>query len=138
MSFLRTPMESPLYAGPADDRRRAVLADVTAPALYRDLVGERHLPARFVRDLDNFQWDNPTVKIDWAVRSKVPWTASGARGAGTVHLGVDMDGLTRYAADLATRQIPRQPFLLFGQMTTADDDGSSEDWPDKGSSHEGG
>ncbi|HEY0168728.1 MAG TPA: NAD(P)/FAD-dependent oxidoreductase [Jatrophihabitans sp.] len=100
--------------------RRAVLADVTAPALYRDLVGEQHLPARFVADLDNFQWDSPTVKIDWALRSPVPWTAAGARGAGTVHLGVDLDGLTRYAADLATRQTPRQPFLLFGQMTTAD------------------
>ena len=106
--------------------RRAVLADVTAPALYRDLVGEQHLPPGFVRDLDNFQWDNPTVKIDWAVRSKIPWTAAGARGAGTVHLGVDMDGLTRYAADLATRQMPRQPFVLFGQMTTADPSRSPE------------
>jgi phytoene dehydrogenase-like protein len=106
--------------------RRAVLADVTAPALFRKLVGEQHLPARFVRDLDNFQWDNPTLKIDWAVRSKVPWTAAGARDAGTVHLGVDLDGLTRYAADLATRQVPRSPFLLFGQMTTADPSRSPE------------
>jgi phytoene dehydrogenase-like protein len=100
--------------------RRAVLADVPAPTLFRSLVGDRHLPARFVGDLDNFQWDTPTLKIDWALRSKVGWTAAGARGAGTVHLGVDLDGLTRYAADLATRQVPRQPFLLFGQMSTAD------------------
>ncbi len=112
--------------------RRAVLADVTAPALFGKLVGERHLPARFVRDLDNFQWDNPTIKIDWALRSKIGWTAPGARGAGTVHLGVDLDGLTRYAADLATRQVPREPFLLFGQMTTADPsrspDGTESAW----------
>lgn len=106
--------------------RRAVLADVPAPTLYRSLVGERHLPVRFVDDLDNFQWDSPTVKIDWALRSKLGWTAPGARGAGTVHLGVDLDGLTRYAADLATRQIPRQPFVLFGQMTTADPSRSPE------------
>lgn len=106
--------------------RRAVVADVTAPALYRDLVGEQHLPSRFVRDLDNFQWDTPTLKIDWAVRGKVPWTAAGARGAGTVHLGVDLDGLTRYAGDLATRQMPRAPLLLFGQMTTADPTRSPE------------
>jgi phytoene dehydrogenase-like protein len=31
-----------------------------------------------------------------------------------------MDGLTYYAADLAARRMPRQPFLLLGQMTTAD------------------
>ncbi len=109
-----------LVTGERIRARRAVLADVTAPALYRDLVGERHLPTRLVEDLDNFQWDSPTLKIDWAVKGKVPWTAAGARGAGTVHLGVDLDGLTRYASDLATRQVPRQPFLLFGQMTTAD------------------
>jgi phytoene dehydrogenase-like protein len=115
-----------LVSGERIRARRAVLADVTAPALFRDLVGEQHLPPRFVRDLDNFQWDNPTVKIDWAVRSKIPWTAAGARGAGTVHLGVDMDGLTRYAADLATRQVPREPFLLFGQMTTSDPSRSPE------------
>jgi len=101
--------------------RRAVIADVTAPALYRDLVGERHLPASFVRDLDNFQWDTPTLKVNWALSGKLAWTATEARQAGTVHLGVDLDGLTRYAADLATRQIPTAPFLLLGQMTTADE-----------------
>jgi len=105
---------------------RAVVADVAAPLLYRELVGERQLPPRFVRDLDNFQWDPPTLKVNWALRGRVPWTADGARGAGTVHLGVDLDGLTRYAADLATRQVPKAPFLLFGQMTTADASRSPE------------
>lgn len=99
---------------------RAVLADVGAPALYRELVGAEHLPARLLRDLDRFQWDSPTMKLDWALSDPVPWTAAEARGAGTVHLGVDLDGLTRYAADLATRTRPGAPFVLFGQMTTAD------------------
>ncbi len=49
-----------------------------------------------------------------------PWTAADAHGAGTVHLGVDMNGLTSYAAALARREIPQQPLLLLGQMTTAD------------------
>jgi phytoene dehydrogenase-like protein len=97
-----------------------VLADVGALALFRDLVGARHLPARMVRDLAHFQWDAPTLKLNWALREPVPWTAAEARGAGTVHLGVDLDGLTRYSADLNTRTIPTQPFLLFGQMATAD------------------
>jgi phytoene dehydrogenase-like protein len=100
--------------------RRAVVADVTAPALYRELVGAENLPDRLMRDLDNFEWDAPTLKVNWAVGGKVPWTAEGARQAGTVHLGVDMAGLTRYAADLATQHVPREPFLLFGQMTTSD------------------
>ncbi|SHF70952.1 Phytoene dehydrogenase-related protein [Jatrophihabitans endophyticus] len=100
--------------------RRAVLADVAAPALYGDLVGHDHLPPAMVADLARFQWDAPTLKVDWALRTPVPWTDPDARQAGTVHLGVDLDGLTDYAADLATRRVPREPFLLFGQMTTAD------------------
>jgi phytoene dehydrogenase-like protein len=99
---------------------RAVVADVTAPTLYRDLVGPAQLPGRFLRDLDAFEWDTPTLKIDWALREPIGWTAAGAGQAGTVHLGADLDGLTRYAADLATKTIPENPFLLLGQMTTSD------------------
>jgi phytoene dehydrogenase-like protein len=97
-----------------------VLADVPAPALYRDLVGEQHLPARLRADLDAFQWDAGTVKVDWALSAPLPWIAPAAREAGTVHLGADLNGLTRYAADLNQRRLPAEPFLIVGQMTTAD------------------
>jgi len=100
--------------------RRAVLADVPAPALYRSLVGEEHLSPRLRADLRRFQWDNATVKVNWALDGPVPWTAPGAAGAGTVHIGGDLDVLTRYSADLATRTVPQRPFVLFGQMTTTD------------------
>jgi phytoene dehydrogenase-like protein len=60
------------------------------------------------------------MKIDWALSGGIPWTAKNAREAGTVHLGVDLDGMTRYAGDLATGTVPRNPFVIMGQMTTAD------------------
>lgn len=100
--------------------RRAVLADVTAPPLFTELVGARHLPSRFLDDLGNFEWDSPTFKIDWALSAPLPWQDEDTRGAGTVHLGADMDGLTDYAADLATGRVPQHPFVLLGQMTTTD------------------
>jgi phytoene dehydrogenase-like protein len=99
---------------------RAVLADVPAPALYLDLVGAEHLPARLVSDLDNFEWDDATIKVDWALSGPVPWTAPEARQAGTVHLGADVDGLAGISNDLACGRVPRNPFLLLGQMTTTD------------------
>ncbi len=105
---------------------RGVLADVDAPTLYRTLLAGHRLPPRLLRDLDRFQWDNPTLKVNWALDRPVPWTAPGARGAGTVHLGVDSDGLVDFAADLSVGRAPRQPFLLFGQMTTADPTRSPE------------
>ena len=101
-------------------RADAVLADVDAPQLYGRLVEARHLPARLLDDLTNFHWDSPTMKLDWALSAPIGWTAPDARRAGTVHLGVDMDGLTRYASGLATRTMPEHPFVLLGQMTLAD------------------
>lgn len=100
--------------------RRAVLADVSAPALFGRLLHQRDVPAALRRRMETFQWDYSTFKLDWALDGPVPWTAEGARGAGTVHLGVDDHGFVQMAADLAMDRIPERPFLLFGQMTTAD------------------
>lgn len=100
--------------------KRAVLADVDAPTLYGELVGAAHLPPRFLAALERFHWDNPTLKLNWALREPVPWTAAGADGAGTVHLGVDEAGFVDFAADLSNHRAPRAPFVLFGQMSTAD------------------
>ncbi len=99
---------------------RAVLADVDAPTLYLRLVGADLLPARLLDDLRRFQWDNATVKVDWALSGPVPWTAEPARRAGTVHVGGELDELSTYAHELAIGRIPAKPFVLFGQMTTAD------------------
>ncbi|GAA2511433.1 NAD(P)/FAD-dependent oxidoreductase [Pilimelia columellifera] len=100
--------------------RRAVMADVPAPALYLDLVGEDALPPRLVQDLRHFRWDGSTVKVDWALSAPVPWRNPAAAGAGTVHLGADVGGLARYAGELAAGDLPSQPFLLVGQMSVAE------------------
>ncbi|MFD7712669.1 phytoene desaturase family protein [Streptomyces sp. NPDC059786] len=100
--------------------RRAVLADVSVPALYGGLVDESHLPGQLLDDLRRFQWDFATFKVDWALDGPVPWTAAQAASAGTVHLADGVDELTRFAAQNAMRLVPDRPFCLFGQMTTAD------------------
>ncbi|MFC4332904.1 phytoene desaturase family protein [Streptomyces andamanensis] len=106
--------------GEAVAARRAVLADVSVPALYGTLVDAAHLPAQLLSDLRRFQWDFATFKVDWALDRPVPWATDRAAGAGTVHLADGLDELTRFAAQIALRQVPDRPFSLFGQMTTAD------------------
>lgn len=107
-------------AGDRVAARRAVLADVSVPALYGDLVEAEHLPGQLLADLRRFQWDFATFKVDWALDGPVPWQAEQASGAGTGHLADGVDELTRFAAQIAMRLVPDRPFLLFGQMSTAD------------------
>lgn len=106
--------------GEAVPARRAVLADVSAPSLYESLVPAEHLPPRILDDMRRFQWDFATFKVDWALDGPIPWSAPAAATAGTVHLAEGVDELTRWAAQIARGLIPDRPFLLCGQMTTAD------------------
>ncbi len=100
--------------------RKAVLADVAAPALYGELVDARRLPQRVPDDVVRFEWDPATVKVDWRVRDGIPWRSPAVRRAGTVHLADDIDELTRSSAELATGTVPAQPFVLVGQPAVAD------------------
>jgi phytoene dehydrogenase-like protein len=100
--------------------RRAVIAAVNAPTLYRALLPAAAVPARLRDDLDRFAWDTPVVKVNWALDQKIPWRAPEVAGAGTVHLGADELGLVRWSADIESRTLPATPYMLFGQMTTAD------------------
>jgi len=109
-----------LASGERVRAQRAVLADVPATHLYRSMVGEHHLSARLRGDLDRFDWDNATVKVNWATSGPVPWRNTAAAAAGTVHLGGGLDELSRTATDLTTGTVPERPFVLLGQMTTTD------------------
>jgi phytoene dehydrogenase-like protein len=100
--------------------RRAVLADVSAPELYSTLLADVELPDAIQADMRRFQWDAGTVKVDWALSRPVPWAATSARKAGTVHIADSVDDLSRWSCDLATRTLPARPFLLFGQQSMTD------------------
>ncbi|MFD4639127.1 phytoene desaturase family protein [Lentzea sp. NPDC058436] len=100
--------------------RRAVLADVPAPRLYLDLIGGDALPSKLAEDLKRFQWDGDTIKVDWALSGPIPWANAEASQAGTVHLGGDVNGLATVAHELACGKVPRNPFMILGQMTTTD------------------
>lgn len=100
--------------------RRAVLADVGAPALYRELLPDHAVPARLRADLERFQYDSATVKVDWALDGPIPWSATDARRAGTIHVSDSVDSLARQAAHLAEQRIPDRPFLVMGQYAAYD------------------
>jgi phytoene dehydrogenase-like protein len=94
---------------------RAVIADVGPPQLYRELLRGEQLPSRLFEEIDRFQYDNGTVKVDWTLDGPIPWRAKRARAAGTIHVAEGMDALTIQAAELARNLIPATPYLVVGQ-----------------------
>ena len=100
--------------------RRAVVADVSAPALYGGLVGWDKLPASTRRGMEAFQWDPGTVKVDWALNGPVPWASPPADAPGCIHLATSVTDLAVWMAQVTGHTVPADPFLLVGQMTTTD------------------
>ncbi len=104
--------------------RHAVVADVTVPVLFRTLLDPSDVPTRVARHLDRWQPDPATVKVDWALDGKVPWASAPAHAPGTVHVADSREDMASAWAKVAMGVVPSKPFLLMGQMTTADPDRS--------------
>ena len=70
--------------------------------------------------LAGFQRSWATIKVDWALRAPIPWRDRAVARAGTVHLAESIDELALQAAAVSGARIPDDPFVVLGQMTTAD------------------
>ena len=99
---------------------RAVLADVVAPRLYGGLVAAEDVPGRVARGMRDFRLDPGTVKVDFALSGTVPWAVRPDTSPGTVHVSPSPDALVRSLGQVAAGEVPTEPFLLMGQMTTSD------------------
>ncbi|HET6626291.1 MAG TPA: NAD(P)/FAD-dependent oxidoreductase [Nocardioidaceae bacterium] len=106
--------------GDVIEARHAVVADVAAPSLYGDLVRWQDLPSRLRAKMGRFEWDPGTVKVDWALDSGIPWTNGPAKTPGTVHLAESVDELATAQHQINCHEIPARPFMLVGQMASAD------------------
>jgi len=109
-----------LHDGSDVSAARGVLATTLAPTLFHELVGDQHLPRDFVADLDHFQLDNGTLKVDWSLDAPISWIAEDAHRAGTLHVADGIDALTRTTAQLTRGMIPDEPFLVMGQYASVD------------------
>lgn len=100
--------------------RRAVLADVVAPTLYGELLPPGTVRGRAADLHRTYQRGAATFKLNWTLDGPIPWRDPAVGRAGTVHLADSLDELTITSAQLAAGWLPAHPFVLVGQMTTAD------------------
>ena len=106
-------------AGSPVRARRAVLADVDAEVLLRRLLAPDDLPAHTLAALDGYQRSWATVKVDWALRTPIPWRGRvGGRGRDGAHRGL---GRRAGAAGGRHQRFPHPRRPVRGAR--ADDDG---------------
>src|SRR5437660_594695 len=100
--------------------RRCVLADVTAPSLYLQLIPRRCTPHWLAQALRRFQWGFGTFKMDWALAGPVPWHAAAARQAAVVHAGDSLADLIHFTRQVRAGKLPDNPYLVIGQQSLLD------------------
>jgi phytoene dehydrogenase-like protein len=100
--------------------RRAVLADVGAPALYLRLLPASHVPGWVRGSLRRFRYGWGTFKMDWALSAPVPWTIADARQSAVVHAGDSLADLQAFTRQVRAGQLPRNPYLVIGQQSLVD------------------
>jgi phytoene dehydrogenase-like protein len=100
--------------------RRAILADVTAPALYLRLLEEAVVPRWVRRSIRCFRFGWGTFKMDWALAGPVPWSASEARESAVVHAGDSVADLIAFTRQVRAGQLPDNPYLVIGQQSLVD------------------
>ncbi|MBC7596781.1 MAG: NAD(P)/FAD-dependent oxidoreductase [Kineosporiaceae bacterium] len=109
------------------EARRAVIADIVAPHLYGRLLAPDDVPSRTKGAMRSFDLDPSTVKVDWALDGPVPWASAPAYAPGTFHVADSVEQMIEAHGQVAARMIPAAPFMLAGQMTTADPSRSPAD-----------
>jgi phytoene dehydrogenase-like protein len=97
---------------------RAVLLDLT-PRQVLGIAGEE-LPTRYANALGRYRYGAGVFKIDWALDGPVPWTASDARRAVTLHLGGALGEIAASEAEVHAGRHPERPYVIFVQPTVVD------------------
>ncbi len=90
-----------------------------SPSSAADILGDR-LPSRVARAYRRFRHGPGAFKVDFAIEGDVPWTATVAREAGTVHVGGAFDEIVASELAMHRGEMPNRPFVLVGQQYLTD------------------
>ena len=101
--------------------RRAVIADVSAPVLYQRAAAGRSAARRGCTTTSTGSRGTPrSSRSTGRCDGPIPWRSPGVAGAGHRAPRGGRARADPLVGRLESRTLPDSPFLLFGQMTTAD------------------
>ncbi|AFL88006.1 phytoene dehydrogenase-like oxidoreductase [Terriglobus roseus DSM 18391] len=96
----------------------AVLLDVTARQFVR-LAGEA-ISERQREPFERVRQSPGVFKVDWALSAPIPWSATLARRAGTVHLGGSFDEIAASELSAWEGRECERPYILLSQPSLFD------------------
>jgi phytoene dehydrogenase-like protein len=122
-SYLRSlggEIETGVRVGSLDElpTARSILCDLTPRGLLG--IAAQSLPVRYQNALKKYKYGPGVFKIDWALRSPIPWTAKECAQAGTVHIGGSLEEIERSERAGWNGENPREPFVLLTQPSLFD------------------
>jgi phytoene dehydrogenase-like protein len=97
----------------------AAICTVSPRPLLR-LLPQGSLPARVEGRLGGWRYGLGTLKLDWALRGRVPWSSRVAREAGVVHVGGRLDEVVTSLSEAGLGLMPARPTLVVGQQSLHD------------------
>jgi phytoene dehydrogenase-like protein len=100
--------------------RRAILADVGAPALFLKLLDNQWVSGWLQKSMRRFRYGWGTFKMDWALSGPVPWSANEARESAVVHAGDSIEDLVKFTGEVRSGLLPSNPYLVIGQQSLVD------------------
>lgn len=99
---------------------RAVLASVTPPALYGDLLPPDAAPAAVRDDAARFRPGRAALQLHVALSGPVPWRDSALAAAPLVHVSDGSSSTAIACAEAEAGLLPRRPTAVVGQQHVLD------------------
>ncbi len=100
------------------ERGSIVLCDVT-PRQLLELAGDR-LPNGYRKKMEAWRYGPGVFKIDWALKSPIPWKAPRCARAATVHLGGSAEEIADSERAPWGGKVSPRPFVLLAQPSLFD------------------
>jgi phytoene dehydrogenase-like protein len=97
---------------------RVVLFDVT-PKQLLSIAGDR-FSSIYRTQLEHYRYGMGVFKIDWALDGPIPFTASEAQQAGTIHLGGTFEEIAEAEQATSDGKHPDRPYILLAQQSLFD------------------
>ena len=94
------------------------LCDLTPQQLLH--ISDNKFAPRYRSQLKKYRYGPGVFKVDYALVSPIPWTATECLRAATVHVGGSMQEIAASEAAISQRRISSRPFVLVVQPTLFD------------------